>query len=162
MVEKITRAYDKTCDVCMFIASCLVLGALLLIFAQVVLRYAFLTAISWAEETARYAILAGMCLGVSVTSKVDGLAKISIFFDRLQPMVKYYVSMLFNTTILLITGTMVWQGIKVTISRADMSFITINLSSAYIYAFIPICGLLLMFSTIVKMLHCKKPTEEKQ
>lgn len=161
MVEKITNFCNKMCDVLMYIASCFMIGAFLLIFIQVVLRYMFSTSIQWAEEAARYLIIAAMCLGISVTSNTDKLPGIDIFHNRLNPKFKCYVDYVFFLVIFWISGTMVFQGIKVTISRINLYAITFGMSMAYIYAFIPICGFLLMFTNFVKFINYKKKHSSK-
>lgn len=159
MTEKITKFYDKICDICVFIGSLGLLVAIILTFVQVVLRYLFSTGIPWAEEFARYILIISMCLGISITSKLDRLPKVEIFYERLNPTVKYYLNFILYAVIFVLCTVLVWQGIIITISYIPVRAVTINMSMAVVYAFIPICGFLLMFSTLVKLLNNKKPAE---
>lgn len=157
MTEKITNAYNKVCEVCTFIASIGLLMAIIVTFAQVVLRSVFYIPLPWAEEFVRYILIISASLGITLTSKLDRLAAVNLFYDRLKPMTRYYWNIILYAVTFAVCAVLVWQGIKVTISRIPMSAVSMNISMAVYYAAIPITGFLLMFSTLVKLLNNKKP-----
>lgn len=157
MTEKITNAYNKVCEICTFIASIGLLMAIIVTFAQVVLRGVFLISIPWAEEFVRYTLIVSASLGITITSKLDRLATVNLFYDRLKPMTKYYLNIFLYVVTFAVCVVLVWQGIKVTISYIPISAVSMKISMAVYYAAIPITGFLLVFSTLVKLLNNKKP-----
>ena len=157
---KIERIYIRVCDFCMFLASVGMLAALLLTFIQVVLRYVFSYSIQWAEETARYAMLCSMCLGLATTARLNYLPRVDIIYNRLPPKAQYYLNYLFGIVIIGVTGMLAYHGIKAAENRWRMTGITLKISMGILYAFIPLCAVLLLFDAVIKILNNKPPEKD--
>jgi TRAP-type C4-dicarboxylate transport system permease small subunit len=78
------RINDLLFQFCKTAIMIMVPSMLVIIFAQVVLRYVFLSPFSWAEELARYLLIWISCLGAAYALR-EGLHISIIFIKRLFP-----------------------------------------------------------------------------
>lgn len=86
MLKKIGHYYDKAEEYCLvaILAICVVI-----IFAQVIMRYVFNNSLSWSEEVCKYLFVWMIWLGTSLGAKVKGHLCITIISDQVKGVPKY-------------------------------------------------------------------------
>lgn len=125
-------------------ALVLLLAAMaIIIFANVVLRYTTSESIEWAEEVARYLMVWLTFLGAGPVLRYGG----HIAVDNLQDALPHRAAVALRGLIALILfsffGFMVWFGVLY-VQRAQFQMTpTTQISMAWVYAAIPVGGLLL-------------------
>jgi TRAP-type C4-dicarboxylate transport system, small permease component len=123
---------------------------ILLIFAQVVLRYAFATSVIWGEELSKFVFVWLMFLGISsgiYNSKHLGIAyfagKIS---PRGQLLVKYFC---YGMTIVFFS-ILCWAGAMLSLANLDSLSPVLHVAYGLVYAIIPFSSLLcVLFSVTI-------------
>jgi TRAP-type C4-dicarboxylate transport system permease small subunit len=155
MIRKITAAFDKICGACLYVAIAFIIIAILTTFLQIMLRMFFSTALIWAEEFTRYIILAGMSLGIATTARLDRMPKVDIFIANASPRIRFYINYFVCITTMFVCTVIIWQGTKATISMRNMWALTLEIPMAVPYVFMPISGLLMFSSAVVRLLNNK-------
>lgn len=86
VLKKIGHYYDKAEEICLvaILAVCVVI-----IFAQVVMRYIFNNSLSWSEEVCKYLFIWMIWLGTSLAAKVKGHLCIEVISGKTKGAFKY-------------------------------------------------------------------------
>lgn len=126
-------------------ALVLLLAAMaLIIFANVVLRYTTSQSIEWAEEVARYLMVWLTFLGAGPVLRYGGHLAVDNLQDALPPKLAVALRVLIVAILFVFFGFMVWYGVLY-MQRAQFQMTpTTQISMSWIYAAIPVGGLLLM------------------
>lgn len=125
-------------------ALVLLLAAMaLIIFANVVLRYTTSESIEWAEEVARYLMVWLTFLGAGPVLRYGGHIAVDNLQDALPPRAAVAMRGLIALILFAFFGFMVWFGVLY-VERAQFQMTpTTQVSMAWVYAAIPVGGLLL-------------------
>jgi TRAP-type C4-dicarboxylate transport system permease small subunit len=126
-------------------ALILLLAAMaLVIFANVVLRYTTSASIEWAEEVARYMMVWLTFLGAGPVLRYGGHIAVDNLQDSLPPKAAVALRVLIAATLFAFFGFMVVYG-AMYLERVQYQMTpTTQVSMAYVYAAMPVGGVLLM------------------
>ena len=126
-----------------------VIIALLALFANVVLRYGFNYSLAWSEELIRIVIIYTTLIGCSTAVKDQSMIKIDALV-QLAPSLKQALRWLSNTVTLIFSGMMVYYGWQMAElqMRTFQKTIIMQIPLVYLYAILPMMGLMMFIRTI--------------
>lgn len=129
-----------------------VMVALISLFANVVLRYGFNYALAWSEELVRLVIIYTTLIGCSAAIKKKSMIKIDASVQLL-PKLKYPLTHFSNLVVLIFSGMMIYYGWLMAALQVQTSQKTIvmQIPLVYLYAILPLMGVLMMLRTIQVM-----------
>lgn len=129
-----------------------VMVALISLFANVVLRYGFNYALAWSEELVRLVIIYTTLIGCSAAIKKRSMIKIDASVQLL-PKLKYPLTHFSNLVVLIFSAMMIYYGWLMAALQVQTSQKTIvmQIPLVYLYAILPLMGVLMMLRTIQVM-----------
>jgi C4-dicarboxylate transporter DctQ subunit len=129
-----------------------VMVALISLFANVILRYGFNYALAWSEELVRLVIIYTTLIGCSAAIKKKSMIKIDASVQLL-PKLKYPLTHFSNLVVLIFSGMMIYYGWLMAALQVQTSQKTIvmQIPLVYLYAILPLMGVLMMLRTIQVM-----------
>ena len=148
MYKKIVHIYDHFEEL-FLVASIFVM--VVVIFLQVVMRYAFNNSLSWSEELARFLFVWVSWIGISFGQKKGEHITITLLCDRVKVKAKKNVILIGNVFTLAILAVLFVKGIEVTGRIADMASLTpaLHIPKWTMYASVPI-SCFLMSARVIK------------
>ena len=124
LLEKITEIYDRIIDITAFLAGILVVFLMLVVVAEVSLRYFFGRPTTWTVEVAGYTMLFIAFLVAAWVLKRDEHVRMDLVLNRLSPrtqsLVNAFTSIIGAIVFLLIT----WFGVKATLYLWQVNYLT--------------------------------------
>jgi TRAP-type transport system small permease protein len=144
--SKLIEKYEKVLD---WVTSGILALLLLIVLAQIVSRYVFNSSLSWTEEAARYLMIWGVLLGVSLSYLNGYLIAIETFVDRFPPPVRRVVRVVNNLLSLFFTGILTAFGVNLCVLGAQMESPAMEISYLWIYLAIPVGAGLLFFLFLI-------------
>jgi len=153
MFGKILNVIDKVLtfleDWTLFLA---VMGALVALFFNVILRYGFSYNLGWSEELVREVIIYTTLIGCSAAVKNRSMIKIDALL-QLVPRLKMPLTYFSNMVTMIFGAMMLYYGWKMAAMRAmpQQKTIIMDIPLVYLYAFLPIMGGGMILRTIQVM-----------
>jgi len=145
-MNKLIEKYEKGLD---WLTSAILVALLLIVLAQIVSRYVFNSSLSWTEEAARYLMIWGVLLGVSLAYLNGYLISIEIFVDRLPAPVRRVIRVINRLLSLFFTGILTVYGVNLCIMGAQMESPALEIPYLWIYLAVPVgAGLLFILFLI--------------
>jgi TRAP-type C4-dicarboxylate transport system permease small subunit len=145
-INKLIEKYEKALD---WLTSGILVALLLIVLAQIVSRYLFNSSLSWTEEAARYLMIWGVLLGVSLSYLNGYLIAIETFVDRFPASVRKVVQVANKLLSLFFTGLLTVYGVNLCILGTQMEAPSLEISYLWIYLAVPIgAGLLFVLFLI--------------
>jgi C4-dicarboxylate transporter DctQ subunit len=139
--ERIGALYDRIIDLLAVLASLLVIGTVLLLSYEVVMRYLFTAPPAWAWEVAECMLCPIAFLGAAWLLRKSGHVSVDIIYSQLDPKVQSLLSALTSAAGMIICFILTWAGVEITIDHFE-SHITVpgylDIPKAAILLFIPI------------------------
>ena len=130
--------------ICIFIATTLIV----IVFLQVVLRYAFHSPLAWSEESATFLFQWFNFLGAAVAVRRGFHFQVDLVVSRLSGPSKAATQILGSIVIFAVAYIMLRMGIEMTNLSKDYIYPSLQFSSAYSYVAIPISGALIIIFQI--------------
>ena len=155
MLAKILKKLDKLVshfeEWTLFI---IVIGALISLFFNVVLRYGFNYTLAWSEELVRIVIIYSTFVGASVAVKQRAMIRIDAI---VQIFPKLKAGLTFYTNILMLTfaGMMIYYGYQMTHLQflTHQKTIIMQIPLVVVYSVMPITGIMVFFRTLQVMIQ---------
>jgi TRAP-type C4-dicarboxylate transport system permease small subunit len=145
-ISKLIEKYEKVLD---WLTSGILAALLLIVLMQVVSRYIFNNSLSWTEEAARYLMIWGVLLGVSLAYRNGYLISIETFVNRFPASVGRVVRAVNKLLSLFFTGLLTAYGVNLCILGAQMESPALEISYLWIYLAVPVgAGLLFVLFLI--------------
>lgn len=145
-INKLIEKYEKVLDL---LTSGILVTLLLIVLAQIVSRYVFNNSLSWTEEAARYLMIWGVLLGVSLSYLNGYLISIETFVNRFPASVRRVVQVVNKLLSLFFTGILTAYGVHLCILGAQMEAPSLEISYVWIYLAVPVgAGLLFVLFLI--------------
>jgi len=154
MLTTIFKFFDKVLgfveEWLLFLAT---MGALIALFFNVILRYGFNYSLAWSEELVREVIILTTLLGCSAAIKARSFIKIDALAQFVGPL-KTPLTFFSDFVTLIFSGMMIYYGIKMVILQVatDQATIIMEIPLQYIYAILPLMGVMMMIRTL-QMIH---------
>lgn len=129
-----------------------VIVALLSLFANVVLRYAFDYSLAWSEELVRNVIIYSTFIGGVVAVKNRSMIKIDAAV-QLIPWLSKPLNLFSNLMTITFAGLMIYFGLKMSLlmMKTGQKTIIMQIPLVYMYSIIPLMGLGMILRTVQVM-----------
>jgi TRAP-type C4-dicarboxylate transport system permease small subunit len=137
-----------------------VMVALIALFFNVVLRYGLNYSLAWSEELVREVIIYTTFIGCSAAVKNRSMIKIDASVQLL-PRLKIPLTYFSNFVTIIFAGMMIYYGwlMAALQVRTHQKTIIMQIPLAYLYAILPLMGVMMLIRTI-QVIH-KDFTEER-
>jgi len=113
-LSKIEGGFDRLLGALMFVACTIFIFAMLLVCADVVMRYALNAPILWGLEVSECILVGIVSLGVAWLLKEDGHVKVDFLLIRLRPENQALVNGITSALSVGAVGVITWYGIGIT------------------------------------------------
>lgn len=121
----------------------------LVVFLQVIFRYALNLPLFWIEEFARYCLVWSSLLGAAVAMKRGQHLAVTICMERFPPGLYRVLSVVARLSVIVILAVIVLGGIQlVLVTRAQISP-ALRISMAIPYLAVPVGAAIMLFHAIV-------------
>ena len=153
MVGKILDLLDKILtffeEWTLFIS---VIVALIALFFNVVLRYGFNYSLAWSEELVREVIIYTTFIGCSAAVKNRSMIKIDASV-QIFPKMKIPLTYFSNFVTMIFSGMMIYYGwlMAALQVRTEQKTIIMQIPLVYLYAILPLMGVMMLIRTIQVM-----------
>jgi C4-dicarboxylate transporter, DctQ subunit len=129
-----------------------VMAALLALFANVILRYAFNYTLGWSEELVREVIIYTTFIGLAPAVKNRSMIKIDAVV-QLVPKLKIPLNYFSNIVTTIFALMMIYYGWKIAALQAatEQKTIIMDIPLVYLYAMVPVMGVTVLLRTIQVM-----------
>ncbi len=129
-----------------------------LVFFQVVMRYAFSSSLSWSEELARFIFLWLSWIGASYAVKERSHFRVEMFVNMVKGKTRIYVEYGILVVWFLFSFAMVWYGTKLIFWLHDMEQVSaaMEIPISWPYASVPAGCTLMCVRLIVEMYKVHK------
>lgn len=126
-------------------------GMAVVVLLQVIFRYVLNLPLFWTEELARYCLVWSSLLGSAVAVKRGQHIAVTIFMERLPPLLRRGLTMIALISVAAILTIILWGGIQlVAITRAQISP-ALRVSMSVPYLAVPVGAALMLLHTIVRI-----------
>jgi TRAP-type C4-dicarboxylate transport system permease small subunit len=127
-----------------------VLAAMLSLFLNVILRYAFSYSLAWSEELVREVILYSTYIGCSAAIKNRSTVRIDAFVQLL-PKLKYPLEIFSYAINLLFAVMMIYFGYLLCRLQVESNQTTLILQipTVYLYALLPLMGVMMLIRIVI-------------
>ena len=130
------------------IGSALTIALTLIVFFQVLFRYAFHSPIDWSEELAMFLFQWCVYIGAAIAVRRGFHYHLDILTKRFPDPLKKLMAVLASACIFITSYIMVVYGIKMMLMVQVQSYPVMKFSMAYGYLPIPVSGILISFFQI--------------
>ncbi len=145
-INKLIENYENVLD---WLTSGILAALLLIVLAQIVSRYIFNNSLSWTEEAARYLMIWGVLLGVSLAYLNGYLISIETFVNRFPASVRRVVQWVNKLLSLFFAGLLTVYGVNLCILGTQMESPALEIPYLWIYLAVPVgAGLLFVLFLI--------------
>ncbi|WP_221039970.1 TRAP transporter small permease [Gelria sp. Kuro-4] len=147
-----------------FLSACLNTGAIVtltlmvtIVTAQVVMRYVFHHSLSWAEEAARFLLVWVAFLGTIIGLQRKEHISVDAFVSMLPHTIRGVVTAISIVITALFWTFLGWGGLGLWRSAADQVSPAMQLPMSWVYAIIPISGLVLLLISLDHLRQLFRP-----
>jgi len=160
MLKRIIYSYDKTEEVILVISLAV---TVILIFAQILMRWLFNNSITWSEELARYIFIWQIWLGTSIGFKDDKHIRITIVRDKLKEKGQAVYDIIARFILLVFCVFIIVFGMKMVEQLVNTNYLSaaLRMPMYWVYMALPFSSLIVCLRIIAKMVNdfkilCKK------
>ena len=152
-LSRLKEIMDKVVDVLVVFLFLIIFASVLL---QIFLRYLLNFPLTWSEELSRYLFIMVCFLGWTLATRNKSHIKINFILDALPQKIRFTVKIFVQMLVLVFAAALVYLGSRMTYRSIDVPSITLFFGFAYIYAFVPISGAIILFYTILETIDLLK------
>ncbi|QTX31399.1 TRAP transporter small permease [Aminithiophilus ramosus] len=153
MMHRMTKVFDVGEKLINGIISVLLMLMTIVIFYQVVLRYAFQAANIWAEEFARYAFIWVVLLGSASAMRNSKHIKIDFLVDGFSDRSKWVL----NNFVCLAMGSFLFclavYGFKIALKTGNQLSAGLHVPMSFMYMSIPVGAVLMLLALVERLLE---------
>jgi TRAP-type C4-dicarboxylate transport system permease small subunit len=121
------------------------LAMVVIIFAQVVARYALSNSLSWSEELGRYIFVWMTFIGSAIAVRNKLHVALDMFVVRLPRSLQKLCLMISYVSMMIFTGVVIYGGYKFVLKGSNQISAALQLPMHYVYLVLPIGGGLIFF-----------------
>lgn len=145
------RIYNFCIDYLFYLAGVLVIALMLVVVADVTLRYSVKTPITWGFEFSEYTLLYMTFLATAWLLRSDGHVKMDILRSFLKPRPQAYLSFIASILLVIACFLLLWYGVSSTADNFQRGVLSVKYYSVPKFIFliiIPIGSLLLLIQAV--------------
>lgn len=150
MVKKISKILNRTEDIILVVMFAVMV---IVIFAQVIMRYVFSNSLSWSEELGKFLFVWLSWFGISIGARRGEHIKITMFTDRLSFVPAQYMNILSELIVLGICAVTAYYGMVLVQTQAHVRFAGIKISMAWGYASVTVGCVMMIVRNILSILQ---------
>ena len=146
LLTKATGIFDRTLNVLAVVAGILVVGTMLLVTAEVIMRHFFNRPIVWVIEIIQYALVFITFLAAAWLLRKEGHVIMDLLVNRLSAKSRDLANVITSTVAAIMCLVVTWFGIVVGVDYYQIDYIyqgTLTIPSFYLEAVVPLGTLLL-------------------
>ena len=146
----LVKISDKIDAVLRPTAAILLMGFVIVMFLQVILRNLFPAHIlPWADGICRYCFLWASFAGISLATKRRSQITVTVIVNLFRGKARLVVDWVMIILTIFVACLLVYWGFRAVKLSIPITADTVNISSAWLYASVPVGMLILIFQTIV-------------
>ena len=127
------------------IVAFLVLALVVIVFAQVILRYIFHTGLAWNDEGSRFLFIWVVFMSIPMATLHNGHMKLDMLSNRF-PKIKPVLEVLGWVCLVVFFGIAGFYGVEYAVDNAEKIAGSVGISYFYVYLVLPLsCGLSIFF-----------------
>lgn len=142
---------DIVLKITLFVCSCLLLAAVCVAGLGVIFRFILHDSLSWSDEVASYLFVWLTCLGAAAGVKLRAHPEVRVFAERMPTALRPLVNDLTDLAILALGAVFIAYGSDMLVLMGTETATSIPISMVYPYLSIPVCGGLLAFHSLVRI-----------
>lgn len=127
--------------------------AAILSFAQVVLRFAFSSPISWVDASAQLLVVWMVHLGVAVTMRTGTLVSVDFVRHLVGPRLRPYLSTAIAIATFVFLANLFWFGLEIVQRVQFQNHPALGISIAWGYAAVPVGAALSIFAAAARIIE---------
>ena len=120
----------------------------IVVFAEVIFRYALLLPLFWTEEFARYCLVWSSLLGAGIALKRNEHIAVTFFLDKLPDKARSGASLCARISIFALVGLMFWGGVHLVLLTRHQLSPAMRIPMSWPYMAVPIGSLIMLFHEI--------------
>ena len=157
-IKKIVEKFEKILNL---IATGILVALMVIVLLQIFTRYILNNSLSWTEEAARYLMIWGVLLGVSVAYLNGYLISIETFVKKFPASVAKGILILNRLLSLFYVGILVGYGVNMCILGSQMISPSLEINYVWIYLAVPVGSVLLFALLLIRPLKNESISEKK-
>lgn len=154
-MEKLARGLMLVDDIVLklnlFVCSCLLLGAVIVAGLGVIFRFVLHDSLSWSDEVSAYLFVWLTCLGAAAGVKLRAHPEVRVLAERVPPAFAALLKDFTDCAILGLGVVFVLYGTDMLAMMGTETATSIPISMVYPYLSIPVCGALLVFHSLMRI-----------
>jgi TRAP-type C4-dicarboxylate transport system permease small subunit len=154
-MEKLARGLMLVDDIVLklnlFVCSCLLLGAVIVAGLGVIFRFVLHDSLSWSDEVSAYLFVWLTCLGAAAGVKLRAHPEVRVLAERVPPAFAALLKDFTDCAILGLGVVFVLYGTDMLAMMGTETATSIPISMVYPYLSIPVCGALLAFHSLMRI-----------
>ena len=115
------------------------------VFAEVIFRYALLLPLFWTEEFSRYCLVWSSLLGAGVALKRGEHIAVTFFLDKLPNKARPGASLFARISIVALLGVLFWGGLHLVLLTHHQLSPAMRVSMSWPYMAVPVGSLIMIF-----------------
>lgn len=147
--------YEKFCKLEKVMASVLLAGIMVLVFAAAMFR-TFKYPLNWAQDAALVAFAWMVFMGSDLAVRTTGFIGIDVLLRKFPPKVRKTLDILFKLIIIGFLMVLVVYGVVMVQTGYQRQINTLHISYAWVTAAVPVGALCMIISTVTKLVEVIK------
>ena len=134
------------------IALCAIISMMaVVVFSEVIFRYALLLPLFWTEEFARYCLVWSSLLGASVALKRGEHIAVTFFLDKLPNKARSWACLCARISIFVLLGVMFLGGLYLVLLTRHQMSPALRVSMSWPYMAVPVATFIMLFHELTFM-----------
>ena len=150
LLNRIEKSLYRTTETGKLIGNVLLLGIVLLIVVDIVLRYVFNRPLAFSVEVIEFALGILVFLGIVICTAYRALVKIDALLTRFSTRAQATINSFFYFIATVIFGLMSWQAVLYALESQDMGLVSMMLQLPY-HPFIYIMAFFSLFACLLTL-----------
>jgi TRAP-type C4-dicarboxylate transport system permease small subunit len=142
---------DAVAKITLALCGCLLLSMVVIAGLGVIFRFVLHNSLSWSDELEAYLFVWLTCLGAAVGVKMRVHPEIRVLADRCPVALAPWLADLTDCVIGALGAVFLWYGGDMVTLLGGETASSMSMSMVYPYLSIPVCGVLLIFHSLVRI-----------
>jgi TRAP-type C4-dicarboxylate transport system permease small subunit len=130
------------------ICGILMFAMMVIIFSQVIARYAFNRSLSWSEEVGRYIFVWISFLGLAAAYKQGAHVALDLLLKSLKGAARRTLEMVNIVLIIVLSSAIIISGFKLFQVGMRQKSTALKLPMHWVFIVVPVCGILLLYFSL--------------